>query len=201
MASTWKWTRLKLLWLMTAILVPLTTTPYLTTHFTLTRLLVAVQPDWLDEQYAMMTTQAWFRKKGFGRAEAEAELSDKPIGSFLLRVSSQDGNYAISVVRPGPKVEHMLVLPSYAGPSSTAPGKTQYRIGTYSTDLFNTMPKLVAYYIAHPYYEQEKLVGLVMPEEQVRSAGSPCKHGYFSHDCTCLAIDYTNDYGASMYVC
>eukprot|EP00045_Choanoeca_perplexa_P003870 m.34058 g.34058 ORF g.34058 m.34058 type:complete len:189 (-) comp12271_c0_seq2:1291-1857(-) len=127
---------------------------------------LAVQPDWLDEQYTMLTTQPWFRKKGFGRTQAEAELADKPIGSFLVRVSSQEGNYAISVVRPGPNVEHMLVLPSYAGPNSTAPGKTQYRIGTYSTDLFNTIPKLIAYYIAHPYYQQEKLVGLVVPEEQ-----------------------------------
>ena len=120
----------------------------------------------------MMTTQPWFRKKGYGRVEAETELKDKPVGSFLLRVSSQEGNYAISVVRPGPKVEHMLVLPSYAGPSSAAPGKTQYRIGTYSSDLFNTMPKLVAYYIAHPYYQDEKLVGLVVPEEQVGATRS-----------------------------
>eukprot|EP00730_Choanoeca_flexa_P004517 TRINITY_DN11719_c0_g2_i3.p1 TRINITY_DN11719_c0_g2~~TRINITY_DN11719_c0_g2_i3.p1 ORF type:complete len:189 (+),score=67.13 TRINITY_DN11719_c0_g2_i3:60-626(+) len=127
---------------------------------------LAVQPDWLDEQYSMMTAQQWFRKKPFGRKEAEDELKGKPVGSFLVRVSSQDGNYAISVVRPGPSVEHMLVLPSYAGPNSTAPGKTQYRIGTYSTDLFNTIPKLIAYYIAHPYYQQEKLIGLVMPEEQ-----------------------------------
>lgn len=28
-----------------------------------------------------------------------------------------------------------------------APGRTQYRIGTYSKLVFNTVPKLVAYYI------------------------------------------------------
>jgi len=81
------------------------------------------------------------------REQSVQELGDKPGGSFLVRVSSQPGRYAISVVQRGGNIEHMLILPSYAGPQSAAPGKTQYRIGTYSKLVFNTVPKLVAYYI------------------------------------------------------
>ena len=38
-------------------------------------------------------------------------------------------------------------FPWQGGPGSQSPGQTQYRIGTFSTALFNTVPKLIAYYI------------------------------------------------------
>lgn len=76
-----------------------------------------------------------------------------------------------------------------AGKDSSAPGNTRYRLGTYSKMLFNTVPKLVAYYngakphlstfctgstryahnttsAAHPYIDKHILVGDVVPEEQ-----------------------------------
>ncbi len=75
---------------------------------------------------------------------------------------------------------------------SGAPGNTRYRLGTYSKDRFNTVPKLVAYYIgtagsapnphawlachvvnsnlprspAHPYIGRHFLMGEVIPENQ-----------------------------------
>jgi hypothetical protein len=58
------------------------------------------------------------------------------------------GHYAISAIQHK-GMDHMLILPSYAGPDSSAPGSTRYRLGTYSRDLFNTVPKLIAYYIDH----------------------------------------------------
>lgn len=123
--------------------------------------------EWLDTQYEKMKKQKWFHwDPKYGRAEAEDELRKRSIGEFVVRISSQPGHYAISVVRKNKQVDHMLILPSYAGAESNSPGKTQYRIGTYSTDLFNTVPKLIAYYIAHPYYGDERLVGIVTPEEQ-----------------------------------
>lgn len=157
--------------------------------------LLAVSADWLDDQYEKLKKQPWFRPKPYNRKDAEDELAHKPLGSFVVRVSSQEGHYAVSFVRKN-GTDHMLILPSYvracvtlattdgfkddfkdgiseddeqrttvatphtfwlgttfisflsqAGVDSASPGKTQYRIGTYSTDLFNTVPKLVAYYI------------------------------------------------------
>lgn len=56
----------------------------------------------------------------------------------------------------------MLVLPSYAGRDPTAPGGTRYRLGANSRVLFNTVPKLIAYYIAHPYHKNNhQLQGVV----------------------------------------
>eukprot|EP00049_Salpingoeca_infusionum_P011635 m.203115 g.203115 ORF g.203115 m.203115 type:complete len:196 (+) comp14987_c1_seq1:80-667(+) len=127
---------------------------------------LAVSDDWLTSQHQLLSSQPWFRSSPYGRQSADSELAGKPVGSFVVRVSSQQGNYAVSVVRDSGKVDHMLVLPSWAGSDSTAPGQTQYRIGTYSTNLFNTIPKLVAYYIAHPFYNNERLLGFVMPESQ-----------------------------------
>lgn len=61
------------------------------------------------------------------------------------------GHYAISAVRPKGTIVSMLILPSYAGPESIAPGRTQYRLGTHSRDLFNTVPKLLMYYTGGSY--------------------------------------------------
>lgn len=123
--------------------------------------------DWLDEQHERMKKQSWFRPDTkYGRPQAEKELKGKHAGFFVVRISSQAGHYAISAVRKNGTIDHMLILPSYAGAESKSPGKTQYRLGTYSKDLFNTIPKLIAYYIAHPYYENERLVGIVVPEDQ-----------------------------------
>lgn len=97
--------------------------------------------------------------------------SGQPFGSFVVRVSQSEpgrsnssffvvarncppsqlmfpGHYAISSIQHK-GMDHMLILPSYAGPDSTAPGCTRYRLGTYSRDLFNTVPKLIAFYIDH----------------------------------------------------
>lgn len=70
------------------------------------------------------------------------------------------------MVQEGKHFDHMLILPSYAGNDSGAPGNTRYRLGTYSRLLFNTVPKLVAYYIGHPYINTSRLKGEVVPEEQ-----------------------------------
>ena len=91
----------------------------------------------------------------------------KAAGSFVTRVSqSQPGHFALSVVQEGKHFDHMLILPSYAGNDSGAPGNTRYRLGTYSRLLFNTVPKLVAYYIGHPYINTSRLIGEVVPEAQ-----------------------------------
>lgn len=126
----------------------------------------AISPDWLTEQWNMMQAQSWF--KGFlSREEACTLLDGQRPGTFVVRVSvSQPGHYAISVVQPKNHFEHMLILPSFAGKDSSAPGNTRYRLGTYSKMLFNTVPKLVAYYNAHPYIDKHVLVGDVVPEEQ-----------------------------------
>lgn len=59
----------------------------------------------------------------------------------------QIGHYAISVTQPK-GMDHMLILPTFAD-DPAAPGLTRYRLGTHSRDLFNTIPKLIAYYIDH----------------------------------------------------
>jgi|ERR1719272_70185 len=127
---------------------------------------LAVQPDWLKDQWDLLSNQPWFT--GFqSRAEAKQKLDVSPAGSFVTRVSqSQPGHFALSVVQEGKHFDHMLILPSYAGNDSGAPGNTRYRLGTYSRLLFNTVPKLVAYYIGHPYINTSRLIGEVVPEAQ-----------------------------------
>jgi hypothetical protein len=124
-----------------------------------------MEKDWLLEQWDLLKDQPWFRGH-MRRPEAVEQLTGKPAGSFLVRVSSEPGHYAISVIQDSGKIEHMLILSSYAGSDSTAPGNTQYRLGTYSTYYFNTVPKLIAYYIANPYLDHHKLRGVVEPERQ-----------------------------------
>ena len=41
-------------------------------------------------------------------------------------------------------VESVLILPSFAGADSNAPGNTRYRFGTTEKKMFNTVPKLIA---------------------------------------------------------
>lgn len=96
----------------------------------------------------MLSVQPWFRgDEKYARDDATKELRSKPPGTFVVRVSrSEPGHYAISAVRPKGSIVSMLILPSYAGPESIAPGRTQYRLGTHSRDLFNTVPKLLMYY-------------------------------------------------------
>jgi len=127
---------------------------------------MAVEPDWLNDQWDMLSEQAWFR--GFqSRDEAKQELADKPPGTFITRVSqSQPGHYALSVIQANKHYDHMLILPSQATADSGAPGNTRYRLGTYSRLLFNTIPKLAAYYIGHPYIKEFHLLGEVKPEKQ-----------------------------------
>jgi len=127
---------------------------------------LAVDQDWLSDQWGLMAEQAWFRGD-MRRDAAKKELHKRPVGSFVVRVSqSEPGHFALSVVQEGGKLDHMLVLPSFAGKDSSAPGKTQYRLGTYSKLLFNTIPKLCAYYIGHPYIGNSRLHGEVIPEKQ-----------------------------------
>ncbi|EGD78356.1 hypothetical protein PTSG_09422 [Salpingoeca rosetta] len=127
---------------------------------------MAVSPSWLNNQQSLLKKQPWFRAAPYGRREAVDELQAAPVGTFVVRPSSDTGKYAISVKRKNGNVDHMLILPSWGGPDSTAPGQTQYRIGTYSSALFNTVPKLIAYYVVHPYFDDEMLAGIVLPEEQ-----------------------------------
>jgi hypothetical protein len=61
------------------------------------------------------------------------------LGSFIVRVSeSQPGRYAISALQ-GSAIQHLLVIPSYAGSDPNAPGGTRYRLGETSRILFNTV--------------------------------------------------------------
>jgi hypothetical protein len=125
------------------------------------------RPEWLAHQWEVLHEQPWFR--GFcGRGEAESELKRNPsLGAFVVRVSeSKPGHYAISVLqrdsKSRPKVEHMLVLPSYAGRDPSAPGGTRYRLGETSRYLFNSVSKLVAFYNSRPYHtNNNKLNGTV----------------------------------------
>jgi len=121
--------------------------------------------EWLDEQHMMMDQQPWF-KGDLGRGAANKALYKKPEGSFVVRPStSRPGHYACSFVE-NRKVDHMLVLPSYAGKKNDAPGATRYRFGTKSKEMFNTVPKLIAYYIGHAYANGKKLKGVVKSEDQ-----------------------------------
>jgi hypothetical protein len=72
-----------------------------------------------------VVAQPWFRGD-MKREAAKKELEKKPVGAFVVRVSqSEPGHFALSVVQEGGKLDHMLVLPSFAGKHSNAPGKTQ----------------------------------------------------------------------------
>lgn len=114
--------------------------------------------DWLTHQWDLLQQQQWFR--GFyKRKDAESELRKSPQGdnrrlmscylgltvgrfcpgSFIVRVSeSQPGRYAISAIQGG-AIQHLLVIPSYAGNDPNAPGGTRYRLGETSRILFNTV--------------------------------------------------------------
>jgi len=129
---------------------------------------LAVNPDWLEEQWKLLSDQPWFRgDPKYRREDADAELLPQNPGTFVVRVSfSQPGHYAISAKSKKGHVHSMLILPSWAGPNSDAPGRTVYRLGSTSKLIFNTIVKLVKYYSEHNYYECDRLVGEIRPENQ-----------------------------------
>eukprot|EP00056_Hartaetosiga_gracilis_P016139 m.4046 g.4046 ORF g.4046 m.4046 type:complete len:227 (-) comp3791_c0_seq1:50-730(-) len=129
---------------------------------------LAVNPDWLEEQWKLLAIQPWFRgNEGYQRQDATKELRDADPGTFVVRVSvSQPGHYAISTKTRSGKIVSMLILPSWAGPDSNAPGQTQYRLGSTSKLLFNTVPKLIQYFSENNYYRGDSLKGEVIPEKQ-----------------------------------
>eukprot|EP00055_Hartaetosiga_balthica_P018783 m.135356 g.135356 ORF g.135356 m.135356 type:complete len:225 (-) comp9941_c0_seq1:136-810(-) len=129
---------------------------------------LAVNPDWLEEQWKLLAVQPWFRgDETYNREDATRELSKTDPGSFVVRVSiSQPGHYAISTKTKAGKIVSMLILPSWAGPNSNAPGQTQYRLGSTSKLLFNTVPKLIQYFCENNYYRGDSLKGDVIPEKQ-----------------------------------
>eukprot|EP00729_Bicosta_minor_P013200 gene13200-1318_t len=108
-----------------------------------------LEPDWLEAQWDKLKTQPWFAGD-MNRVGAIEQLKDQDNGHF---VSSKEGHFALSVVtnRRGSKdgLEHLLIMPSFAGKDSNAPGNTRYRLGTGNHCLFNTIAKLIAYYIGH----------------------------------------------------
>ncbi len=60
-----------------------------------------------------MKDQPWFRGK-MSRDEACDLLRGARPGAFVVRVSvTQPGRYAVSVVQPGNKIEHMIIIPSW----------------------------------------------------------------------------------------
>ncbi|EGD74060.1 hypothetical protein PTSG_05752 [Salpingoeca rosetta] len=129
---------------------------------------LAVNPEWLEEQWKLLSVQPWFRgAQSYTRHDATTELAQAEPGTFVVRISqSQPGHYAISAKTTANKIVSMLILPSWAGADSTAPGHTQYRLGTASTLLFNTVPRLIKYYTENNYYMGERLKGEVVPEQQ-----------------------------------
>eukprot|EP01147_Barroeca_monosierra_P010820 gene10819-2899_t len=129
---------------------------------------LAVNPEWLEEQWKLLSVQPWFRgNPRYTRDDATSELISAPPGSFVVRISqSQPGHYAISAKVTSGKIISMLILPSWAGRDSNAPGKTQYRLGSTSKLLFNTVPRLIKYFTENFYYKQERLRGSVVSEQQ-----------------------------------
>ena len=120
---------------------------------------------WQRLQQHALVRQPWYRGSR-SRSQAHAELLDQPEGTFVVRYStSRPGHYACSFVE-GHRVHNMLVMPSYAGKSHGSPGSTMYRFGTKSRLMFNTIPKLIAYYIGHPYEGTRRLRGTVEFEMQ-----------------------------------
>ncbi|EDQ92548.1 uncharacterized protein MONBRDRAFT_30924 [Monosiga brevicollis MX1] len=129
---------------------------------------LAVQPEWLEGQWELLSSQPWFRgSDDYRRDDATRELAGQEAGAFVVRISfSQPGHYAISAKTSENKIVSMLILPTWAGPNSNAPGQTQYRLGSQSKLLFNTVPKLIKYYTENPYYHGNRLKGDVRPEQQ-----------------------------------
>eukprot|EP00041_Stephanoeca_diplocostata_P037818 m.1447794 g.1447794 ORF g.1447794 m.1447794 type:complete len:1137 (+) comp25110_c0_seq12:126-3536(+) len=127
------------------------------------------RPEWLMHQWDLLSEQDWF--EGFcTREEAQEILADRINGSFVVRASeSYHGHYAISVVQRTDEravCHHLLIFPSYAGGDPTVPGGTRYRLGKEQRNMFNTVPKLIAYYIANPYHHHYRLRGHVKQERQ-----------------------------------
>jgi hypothetical protein len=87
---------------------------------------------WMEKKWELMKAQPWYRHD-MKREAVPNYLAGQPPGTFIVRPSSRKGQFAISFVTPpgytagGKKrlVENMLILPSFAGANSTAPGNTR----------------------------------------------------------------------------
>lgn len=95
---------------------------------------MAVDPGWLDKQNKLMERLSWFRGS-YSRQQAKEDLFTAPPGSFLVRISSQPGHYAISVKMTQTHMESVLILPSWDS-RQEADGETLYRLGSNSNTLF-----------------------------------------------------------------
>lgn len=116
-----------------------------------------LESDWLEVQWGKLSCQPWFAGDA-SRDQAKELLKGKPAGSFVVRQSSKAGHFAVTMVtavgykaRTDTGFESLLILPSRAKKDSGAPGNTQYRLGTQNPCLFNTVVKLIEYYIGHGF--------------------------------------------------
>ena len=103
------------------------------------------------EHWAPLEQQPWFRGSA-NRAEAQAELRNAAVGTFVIRTSeSQPGHYVATVVQERVGIAHILIPPSGSSGDHAERGLTRYCFGLQSRTTFSAVPELIAYYLRHPY--------------------------------------------------
>lgn len=103
-----------------------------------------------------LEAQPWFRGSA-SRVQVEELLRDAPHGMFIVRPSSKEGLFAVSVQHGNltygddPAITNMLCIPVAQGN-----GKVKYKLGDYGDVLFDDVVLLVMYFMENPYAVNER---------------------------------------------
>jgi hypothetical protein len=107
--------------------------------------------------------QPWFRGVGYSRANCEAELIGRIVGTFMIRVSESRCGYTLSTIQSS-VADSVLVVRHYPIDQTDSKG---FILRGSSLKAFDTLPQLISYYHLHPMaikYPKEMLTEAVGPK-------------------------------------
>eukprot|EP00039_Didymoeca_costata_P031047 m.32870 g.32870 ORF g.32870 m.32870 type:complete len:988 (+) comp8459_c0_seq1:206-3169(+) len=97
---------------------------------------------------APLSKQPWFRQK-ITRRQVEKLLTNAPEGSFIVRPSSQEGMYAISI-QQGDHISNVLCI------YEMVDGKKMFKFGDRGDKLFPSIIEMIEYFMQYPYTQRER---------------------------------------------
>lgn len=112
--------------------------------------------------------QSWYRSQ-FSRSQVADMFKGSPAGTFIIRKSSHEGSFVLSVRAPSGTVLNARLIPIVAG------GVTKFRLGEEGTQIYQSIVGLVALFVkeAHLVDKHDGAKFCLFSESTEASADAP----------------------------